>query len=307
MNRIGYCCISIGINEGRSKKDQVMVNRGMVRRTFDTKGLSYVSELIILNLKDTLKVLEYNVKNNIYIYRMSSDSFPWLSNYEFNDLPNINTIKKLLLKIGNYIKDNGMRCGFHPGPYLVIASENPLVVEKTINELNKHAELMDLLGLEQTTFYPINIHINTTKPTRELAAERFCKEFENLSESCKKRLVVENDDGLNQYSVKMLHEWVHKVIGIPITFDQHHFNYGPQDQTMEEALRLAHSTWKTRVLTHMSSPKTLEDESGKKTAHADYIYEKIETFGLEFDTEIEAKAKDLAVIRYRKEFEVLKG
>jgi UV DNA damage endonuclease len=307
MNRVGYCCISIGINEGKSKKEQIMVNRGMVRRTFDAKGLPYVSDLIILNLKDTLKVLEYNVKNNIYIYRMSSDSFPWLSEYQFNDLPNINIIKKLLFNIGKYIKDNKMRCGFHPGPYLVLASENPSVVQKTISELNKHAELMDLMELDQTTFYPINIHINTTQPTRELAAERFCKEFENLSESCKKRLVVENDDGGNQYSVKMLHEMVHQVIGIPITFDQHHFNYGPQDQTMEEALRLAHSTWNTRVLTHMSSPKTLEDTSGKDIAHADYIYEEIKTFGLDFDTEIEAKAKDLAVFKYRKQFQVLKG
>ena len=307
MNRVGYCCISMGINEGKSKKEQIMVNRGMVRRTFDAKGLPYVSELIILNLKDTLKVLEYNVKNNIYIYRMSSDSFPWLSEYQFNDLPNINIIKKLLFGIGKYIKDNKMRCGFHPGPYLVLASENPSVVQKTISELNKHAELMDLMELDQTTFYPINIHINTTQPTRELAAERFCKEFENLSESCKKRLVVENDDGANQYSVKMLYDWVYQVIGIPITFDQHHYNYGPQDQTMEEALRLAHSTWKTRVLTHMSSPKTLEDTSGKNTAHADYIYEEIKTFGLDFDTEIEAKAKDLAVFKYRQQFKVLKG
>lgn len=307
MNRVGYCCISLGINEGRKKSENILVNRGMVRRTFDKKGLPYVSELIIKNLKDTLSILKYNVENNILIYRMSSDSFPWLSEYEINDLPNINIIKKLLLDIGKYIKDNNMRCGFHPGPYLVLASENQSVVEKTIKELDKHAELMDMMELDQTTYYPINIHINTTQPTRELAAERFCKNFERLSESCKKRLVVENDDGQNQYSVKMLYDWVYQVIGIPITFDQHHFNYGPQDQTMEEALRLAHSTWKTRALTHMSSPKTLEDTSGKNTAHADYIYEEIKTYGLDFDTEIEAKAKDFAVFRYRKQFQVIKG
>ena len=70
---------------------------------------------------------------------------------------------------------------------------------------------------------------------------------------------------------------------------------------------MAHSTWKTRALTHMSSPKTLEDTSGKNTAHADYIYEEIKTFGLDFDTEIEAKAKDLAVFKYRQQFKVLKG
>jgi UV DNA damage endonuclease len=306
-NRIGYCCISIGINEGKKKKEFVTVNRGMVRKTFDAKGLPYVSELVIENLKDTLKILEYNIKNNIYIYRMSSDVFPWNSEYEFKDLPKFNIIHTYLKLIGKKIKDNGLRCGLHPGPFNVLASENPSVVEKTISELNKHAELMDLMELDQTTFYPINIHINTTQPTRELAAERFCKEFENLSVSCKKRLVVENDDGANQYSVKMLYDWVYKVIEIPITFDQHHFNYGPQDQTMEEALRLAHSTWKTRVLTHMSSPKTLEDVSGKNIAHADYIYEEIKTFGLDFDTELEAKAKDLAVFKYRKQFKVLKG
>ena len=297
----------MGVNAGKKKKEFVTVNRGMVRRTFDAKGLPYVSELVIENLKDTLKLLEYNIKNNIYIYRMSSDSFPWMSEYEFSDLPKFPAIRTYMKLIGKKVKDHGIRISYHPGPFNVLASENPLVVTKTIKELNKHAELMDLMELDQTTFYPINIHINTTQPTRELAAERFCKEFENLSESCKKRLVVENDDGANQYSVKMLYDWVHQVIGIPITFDQHHYNYGPQDQTMEEALRLAHSTWKTRVLTHMSSPKTLEDTSGKNIAHADYIYEEIKTFGLDFDTEIEAKAKDLAVFKYRQQFKVLKG
>jgi UV DNA damage endonuclease len=307
MKNIGYCCIPMGCNVGLKKKEQITVNRGMVRRTFDAKGLPYVSELVIENLKDTLKVLDYNLKNHIYIYRLSSDSFPWMSEYEFSDLPNFNVIQNLMTKIGDKIKSNNIRTSYHPGPFNVLASENPSVVEKTIKELNKHAELMDMMGLDQTTFYPINIHINTTQPTREEAAQRFVDRFPLLSESCKKRLTLENDDSPNQYSVKILHDLVHTKIGIPIVFDQHHFNYGPQDQSMEEALKLAHSTWKTRVMTHMSSPKTLEDNSGKQTAHADYIYEEIKTFGLDFDTEIEAKAKDLAVIRYRQQFKVLKG
>jgi UV DNA damage endonuclease len=302
MKNIGYCCIPLGCNVGKPKKDHILVNRGMVRRTFDAKGLSYVSELILLNLKDTLKVLDYNIKNDIFIYRMSSDSFPWMSEYRFQDLPKFPAIQSYLTLIGNKIRSNNIRVSYHPGPFNVLASENPNVVVKTIDELNKHAELMDLMGLEQSTFYPINIHINTTQPTREDAAKRFCEGFEKLSESCKKRLTIENDDKLSQYSVKMLYDNVHLVIGIPIVFDQHHFNYGPQDQSMEDALRLAHSTWSTRALTHMSSPRTLEDVKGKQTAHADYIYERIETFGLDFDTEIEAKSKDLAVIKYRSQY-----
>lgn len=307
MKNIGYCCIPLGCNEGVSRKDHILVNRGMVRKTFDAKGLPYVSELILLNLKDTLKVLDYNLKKDIYIYRLSSDSFPWMTEYRFQDLPKFPAIQTYLRLIGDKIKSNGIRVSYHPGPFNVLASENDSVVTKTIDELNKHAELMDIMGLEQSTFYPINIHINTTKPTREEAAQRFVDRFPLLSESCRKRLTIENDDSPNQYSVKMLYDMVHTKIGIPIVFDQHHFNYGPQDQTMEDALKLAISTWQTRAMTHMSSPKTLEDNSGKQTAHADYIYEEIKTYGLDFDTEIEAKAKDLAVIKYRKQFQVICG
>ena len=299
---IGYCCIPLGCNEGKRKKDHITVNRGMVRKTFDAKGLPYVSELVILNLQDTLKVLDWNIQNNILVYRLSSDSFPWMSEYKFQDLPNFSKIERLMIQIGNKIKSNNLRCSYHPGPFNVLASENPSVVTKTISELDKHAELMDLMQLDRSTYYPINIHINTTKPTRELAAQRFCDNFHLLSESAKSRLTIENDDSPNQYSVSKLYNLVHKQIDIPIVFDQHHFNYGEQDQTMEEALNLAISTWKTKAITHMSSPKTIEDPKGLVTAHADYIYEKIETFGLDFDCEIEAKAKDLAVIKYRQQF-----
>jgi UV DNA damage endonuclease len=205
-------------------------------------------------------------------------------------------------------KKNDIRLSFHPSHFCIIASENQKVINSAIDELNKHAELMDMMGLEQSHYYPINIHIGTTKPSREEAANKFCLNFHRLSESCKKRLTVENDDSPNQYSVKMLYDWVYSQIKIPLVFDQHHFNYGPQDQTMEEALKLAHSTWNgVKPLTHMSSPKTLEDISGKNIAHADYIYEEIKTYGLEFDTELECKKKDIALLKYRKDFLMMKS
>ena len=258
--------------------------------------------LHVKNLDDLLKILKYNIKNDIYVYRMSSDMFPCIGFYNLSDLPNFDIISNKMKKIGDFIKENDIRVSFHPSHFCVIASENPDVFTKTIDELNKHAELMDLMGLDQTTYYPINIHINTTKPTRELAAERFCNNFQLLSDSCKKRLTIENDDSPNQYSVKILHETVHQKIGIPIVFDQFHFLHGQQDQTMEEALTLALSTWNTKPLTHMSSSKQIEDIKSVKTAHADYIYESIQTFGQDFDVEIEAKAKDMAVLKYRQDF-----
>lgn len=296
---IGYCCINMTL-----AKQKIRVNRGATKKTILTKGLGHVSKLILLNLEDTLKILEWNVENDILVYRMSSDSFSHMDMYEFEDLPNFDLIKSKLKLIGDFIKENKLRTGYHPSHFNVLSSLNPSVVEKTIKELNKHAQIMDFMDLPKTHYYPINIHVNITKPTKEESLERFCENFERLSESCKSRLTIENDDFVNQYSVKDLYEGLYKKINIPIVFDQFHFLHGPQDQTMEEALKLALTTWDVKPLTHMSSSKLLEsnDTKIKKTAHSDYIYERIETFGFDFDTELECKQKELAVIKYKEKF-----
>lgn len=303
MNRVGYCCISLGINEGLKKKDHISVNRSMIKKTFESKGLSYVSQLIIPNLEDTMKVLKYNLKNGIKVYRMSSDSFPWMSHYRFSDLPNFKKIQSLLTQIGNYIKDNDIRVSYHPGPFNILGSEKPSVVDKTIDELDKHSELMDLMGLEQSTYYPINIHLNVTTPTHVEASERFCSNFHRLSESTKKRLTIENDDKPSQYSVGMLYELVHKKIGIPIVVDSLHYSCHSDNMTWEDTLKLGLSTWKTKPLCHHSSSKKLhEDESFILSAHADFLYEEFDSCGFDVDIELECKQKDYAVVKYLNDF-----
>jgi UV DNA damage endonuclease len=303
MNNIGYCCICLGVNEGLKKKDHISVNRGMVKKTFETKGLSYVSELVILNLEDTIKVLKYNIKKNIKVYRMSSDSFPWMSHYKFSNLPNFNKIQRLLLQIGNIIKENQLRVSYHPGPFNILGSEREDVVDKTIDELNKHSELMDLMGLEQSTYYPVNIHVNVTTPNHQEATKRFCEGFEKLSDSCKKRLTVENDDKPSQYSVKMLYEMVHKVIGIPIVVDSLHYACHTDNMSWEDTLKLGLSTWKTKPLCHHSSSKKLhEDEKVILSAHADFLYESFDSCSFDVDIELECKQKDIALLKYLKDY-----
>lgn len=304
-NNIGYCCINMSLNIGKKVKDRITVNRGMTKKTFDNKGLSYVSELAIKNINDLEKIIKWNFENKIFVYRMSSDMFPCIGFYKLEDLPDFSLICHKLKSIGDYAKSKSIRLSFHPTHFCIIASENPVVVKNSLDELDKHAQIMDIMGLDQTHYYPINIHVNTTKPTREDAAIRFCNQFLKLSESCRKRLVVENDDGVNQYSTKILYDLIYNRISIPITHDFHHHNFGPKDLSQKDALSLACSTWgDIKPMTHMSSPKTLEDNTSKVTAHADFIYDKIETFGMNFDTEIEAKCKDLAVLKYRKDFEL---
>lgn len=281
----------------------------MIKKTFLEKGLPYVSELAVKNTEDLIRIINFNGQKGIKMYRMSSDMFPWMSEYEISDLPDYHTIDLNLKIAGDLARGLDQRLSFHPSPYCVIASENPLVVEKSIKELRQHAEIMDLMGLERSHKYPINIHINTTKPTKEEAASRFLKSFDNLPEGVKKRLVVENDDKKSQFTPTDLYNMIYKVSGIPITYDFLHHKCNPDNRTEEEALELCISTWKegTTALTHFSdSRKLYEDSSAKEVAHSDWIWSKIETYDKVFDIELEVKMKDLALLKYLEKWKELK-
>jgi UV DNA damage endonuclease len=296
-HRLGYCCINLTLQES----SKITINRGMVKRTFLDKGIIYASELALANVKDLEKIINWNHQNGILMYRMSSDMFPWCSEYEIKDLPDYSEILEIMKRIGDFVKSVGQRLTFHPSPYSVLASEKENVVNNAIKEINQHGEMMDMLGLDRTPFYPINIHINTTKPTKEDAANRFCENFKRLSDSAKSRLVVENDDKISQFTVKDLKEMVHDKIGIPVTFDYLHNKCNPYTESENEALSLALSTWPENIpaITHYSdSKKIYEDESSKLLAHTDWIWNTIETYGLEFDIEFEVKMKEKALLKY---------
>jgi len=296
----GYCCINLTLEKERGIK----IGRSMIKKTFQAKGIKYAGELAEANLRDMIEIIKWNNQQGIKLYRMSSNMFPWMSEYQLQDLPNFNTIKSLLERAGKLAMDNGQRIGFHPGQFCVLPSPNPQVVENTIDELDKHAQILDLMGLPQDQTYSMNIHLGGSYGDKEAAMQRFVDNFKRLSKSAQNRLVLENDDKPAQYSVTDLYE-IYKQIGTPITFDYHHHRCYEDSMPEEEALKLAASTWPKgiRQLCHYSSAKKLhEDSTAIMRAHADYLYEKIETYGMDLDIELEVKAKELALIKYNKDY-----
>lgn len=296
----GYCCINMTL-----RKDNVYIGRSMIKRTFEAKGIKYASELALANVRDMIEIIKWNERNGIKLYRMSSDIFPWMSEYELKDLPDYNKIATLLKGAGNLAKKYGQRLTFHPGPFDVLASTNPKVVTKTIRDLNQHGEIMDLIGLPRTHFAAINIHVNTTQGGKAEAMQRFAENFNLLNDSVKTRLVVENDDKEKQYTTEDLYDGIYKTIGVPVTFDYHHHWCHPGSLTQEEALKLASTTWgDVKQLVHFSSCRTIHEDATQtnKRAHADYVYDFIDSYGLTLDVEIEAKAKELATLKYINDF-----
>jgi len=190
-----------------------------------------------------------------------------------------------------------MRITSHPGPFVVLTSPKEEVVTNAIADLELHAKVFDMMGLSKTPYNKINIHCNGVYGDKQSAMNRFCKNFKRLSSSVRSRLTVENDDKATMYSVLDL-MYIHQKIGIPIVFDYHHHKFCTGGLTEEEAMKLAASTWPDGItpIVHYSEPK----EGNKPQAHADYIKEIPDTYGVDVDIMVEAKAKELAILPFIK-------
>lgn len=291
---LGYACINMTLG-----KEKITTNRSMIKKTFLTKGVSYASELAYKNVVDLEKILKWNVNNNIYFFRVSSDIFPWASEYDLETLPQIHLIRIVLQRIGKLVQENNVRITCHPGPFNVLGSPNDDVVKRTIIDLELHGKIFDLMGLSKTPFNKINIHCNGAYGDKVETMKRFCRKFDMLSDSVKSRLTVENDDKASMYSVKDLMQ-IHNTIGIPIVFDYHHHKFCTGDLLEEDALRLATSTWGTITpVVHYSESKALHenDSTIKPQAHSDYIDTLPNTYGLDVDIMLETKQKELALLK----------
>ena len=273
----------------------------MIKRTFLARGVEYASKLALLNVIDLEKIIDWNIGNDLLLYRMSSDMFPWMSEYELEDLPDITDIANILARIGAKVREHDLRLAFHPGPFNVLASRDQNVVLKTIKELRQHAEIMDVIGLPRSPFAKINIHLGGAYGNRREAIARFIDNLSLLPDSARTRLTIENDDRPNMFSVGDL-MMVYDATAVPIVFDYHHHLFRSGDLTTREGLELALTTWPSTItpIVHVSSSrKQHEDQSASAASHADFIYESFTSWGHRVDVMLEAKAKEMAVFRFR--------
>jgi len=310
--RLGYACVNMSLTNRPKKLGGRVTTSRTARKVTWKKGsedpkdwdLHLLGERTLLNANDLLHYLQWNNEHNIKLFRLGSELFPWHDQYELHQLPQFNEISKKLLECGNYAREHGIRITTHPGPFNVLGSPKLDVVERTIVSLERHSETFDIMGFEPSFENKINIHVGGSYGGDFVGtSKRWIAGWHRLSDNCKKRIVLENDDKPSMWSTKMLYHYFHKEIGIPITFDYHHHSFHPDEMSEEAALKLAATTWPddVRQCTHYSESRAREfqDPKIRAQAHSDYIRDEINTYGLDIDIVIEAKAKELALLEYR--------
>jgi len=305
--QLGLCCLNLTMRE---EKPSVFSSRSIILKTYNEKGLDFLKEKIIQNLKDTLKLIEWNENNGIKVFRLSSELFPHKSNpkaqsYDFD------FAKPLLKEIGILSKKYNQRLTFHPGQYNVIASPNFEVFENTKLDLDYHASVLDLMELDQNSV--MVIHGGGVFKDKEKTKTRWCERYNLLPEHIKKRLVLENCE--KNFSIQDCLD-ISDIVNIPIVFDTHHFEcyklLHPNEifKDPEYYIPFILKTFERKNI----KPKfhVSEQGSGKIGHHSDYI-ETIpnylldipKKYGVNIDIMIEAKMKELAIFKLYEKYPFL--
>ena len=193
---MGYACINMQLSYpqkygGKEKGVKpITTGRSMIKRTFESKGVDYASELTLANAMDLDKIIDWNILNGYNFFRITSALAPWKSEYEWEDLKDLKQIQMYLHSAGLKAKTHGVRITSHPGPFNVLTSPHEHVVENCVGDLTIHGDVFDMLGQSRTHYNKVNIHIGGAYGDKPKSMERFCKNFYRLRDSVKTRLTV---------------------------------------------------------------------------------------------------------------------
>lgn len=295
--RFGLCCLF---------KNEPVSFRTTTAKALSSLGradqLTKLSGICCDNASNLLLALANVQRLGIGAFRIMSPLFPRMTHpevgYRLEELSAGERIEALLEEIRCFALNNGIRLSFHPDQFVVLSSPHSAVVANSILELEYQAALAEAVGADV-----INIHGGGVYGDKALALQRLCDVYPYLSGAVRERLTLENDD--ISYTVQDLLPLCDRL-SVPLVYDVHHHRCNPDGLSVEEATGLAAGTWRRagrEQYCHISSPKSGWD-SGNPKPHADFIDVADFPacwFGREMTVDVEAKAKELAVVKLMKE------
>ncbi len=288
--RLGYLGTPLTLNE----KFHTMTYKKY--KSLKEKASEELDKIILTNLKNFNKVIDYNIENHVNFYRMTHNILPLASIKDIDyDYQKFHDIWK---KIGLKIKKHNLRIDAHPDHYLVLNSLNNEVLKNSIRILLNHALIFKMLDINGKVI----LHLGTNKPSKKEAMLRFQENFLKLPDDIKKIIILENDD--KTYTVSDTLELCEKL-NVPMVLDYHHFNCNHlKTENIKELLPRIIKTWDKEELNpkmHFSSPKS-QKEKRTHNFYIDYrsflkFINLLKPLNKDIDIMLESKGKDEALFK----------
>jgi UV DNA damage endonuclease len=301
---LGVCCQWLSLDSKGKQFNKTLEKTLQKGRFLERKYTAeYIESVYISNVQGQIDVVQQLAESGISVWRLSSNLLPLFVFCKQIALDS-QVLSEKLTELGRIYKQNKIRVSTHPGQYTVLSSDSSSVVKNSIAELEYHAWVFDRLGLDKTHKYPINIHGGKKERSEALTSV-----INSLPENVKSRLTLENDERC--YSVAQLLEISSKT-GTPIVFDSHHHSFNEGGLSCEDAINLCNKTWKAaKPLQHISNSEPGTESLGfsERRKHSQYIHyvpaaQLVHLLSNDVDAEVEAKAKNFAVLKMSKDFGV---
>ena len=282
--RLGYACITNCINDSSSSPYTYS-------EYLKDGDIDKLDRVIISNLKSLNNIIDYNIKNNIHFYRISSKIIP-LATKDDVKFDYTNKYKSYYDTIGKKISDSKMRVDFHPDQFCVLNSVKSDVVSNSVKILEYHYNLLNMLNVNDKILI---LHVGSSTFGKENSISRFINNFNKLPIYLRKCIAIENDDKV--FNVNDVLK-ISKVTSIPIVLDYHHHLCNKSDFSFVD---IFNSWGNSRVKMHFSSPKNKRDYR----SHNEYIngddfinfMEILKKYDRDIDIMLEAKGKDDSLFR----------
>lgn len=293
MIRFGLCCIFRQVPiKFRRTTASYLLSRCAADRS------AHLAHICRHNADSLYRALQFCADKGIGAFRINSQILPVNTHpdagYDLHDLPGGDRIVSRFKACGDFSRRNDIRTSFHPDQFIVLSSPNAGVVERSVADLEYHARVARWVAADV-----INIHGGGGYGDKTAALDRLTAVIQGLGGHIRKRLTLENDDRV--YTPAELLP-VCRQTGIPLVYDVHHHRCLPDGISIEETTQAALDTWDREPLFHLSSPLN-GWQHGPCRPHHDYI-DPIDFpgvwRGLDLTVDVEAKAKELAVLRLQR-------
>ncbi len=287
--RLGYVSISKTLDLTCSKT--ITYTNFKKKSDFDK-----IDEIILENLNNLEKIIDYNIKNNIHFYRLTSKLIP-LATKEDVDFDYILKYQKQYRKIGSKINEHEIRVDVHPDQFCVLNSTKKEVLENTFKILEYHYKILEALNIKNKI---IILHVGSSVFGKENSIKRFINNFYKLPIHIQKCIAVENDDKIYNVADCL---YLCRKLNIPFVLDYHHHICNNGGLNIDDYLKDIFNTWNYTPKIHFSSPKNKTKKDMR--SHHDYIdinefidfLNKIKHLNINLDIMLEAKAKDEALFK----------